>query len=433
MSGQHDTPEQERTYVASPPAKGQAFARTWWGVSWLAALVANTLDAGATRDGRRLARAGAVGAVSVRPGRLTAVVHDRDGTGHRSDVLLPRLDDADWGRLLDVVAAEAGHLAALLDGVLPPVVAQDAAAAGVELLPGVGDLEAECECGAWDHCPHTAALGHQFARLLDEDPFALLLLRGHGEAWLSAEVRRRTTATAARPRTDGAGAGPRREGEPAVDVYARAVRPWPDPPPAVAVPAGVAGWDVEPTVPGLDVVALEYLVLDTARRAGRMLAEALAPGYGSTPPTGEATVARDAVRLAAGAPPERVAGRLATATGRGTEGLRRAVAAWLLGGADALAVLDGDQLPDAAALARARAQLALAWEDEADRPALRGEAGRWTVVDTDVQLRYGPDELWWPYRSSGGRWWPAGPPYADPAAALAESLTGDQAMPFSTG
>jgi uncharacterized Zn finger protein len=54
----------------------------------------------------------------------------------------------------------------------------DAEAAGVELLPVIGDLEPACTCDAWDHCSHTAALSYQVARLLDEDPFVLLLLRG---------------------------------------------------------------------------------------------------------------------------------------------------------------------------------------------------------------------------------------------------------------
>src|SRR5690606_3105636 len=99
----------------------------------------------------------------------------------------------EWDRLLEVAAAEAGHLAALLDGELPPRLVEDAAAAGVELLPGVGELEAECECGAWDHCPHSAALSYQVAPLLDRDPFLLLMLRGRGQAELLTEVAERAS------------------------------------------------------------------------------------------------------------------------------------------------------------------------------------------------------------------------------------------------
>jgi len=79
---------EERTFAALPPARGRGFAQTWWGQAWLKALEDAALDSEQVKTGRRLARAGAVGAVSVRPGRITAVVQDRDRTTHRADVLL---------------------------------------------------------------------------------------------------------------------------------------------------------------------------------------------------------------------------------------------------------------------------------------------------------------------------------------------------------
>ncbi|GAA2932223.1 hypothetical protein GCM10011428_57160 [Streptomyces violaceus] len=58
----------ERTFAALPPAHGRGFAQTWWGQAWLKALEDTALDSAQLKTGRRLARAGAVGAVSVRPG-----------------------------------------------------------------------------------------------------------------------------------------------------------------------------------------------------------------------------------------------------------------------------------------------------------------------------------------------------------------------------
>src|SRR5690606_18845634 len=148
----------ERTFAALPPARGQAFTRSWWGRAWVTALEGTALDAGQLKAGRRLARAGAVGAVSVRPGRLTAVVRDREGTAHRADVLVRELADGQWDRFVAMAAARSGHVAALLDREMPTHLVEDAELAGVDLLPGLGELEAECDCGAWDHCGHTAAL-----------------------------------------------------------------------------------------------------------------------------------------------------------------------------------------------------------------------------------------------------------------------------------
>ncbi|WP_443051800.1 SWIM zinc finger family protein, partial [Streptomyces sp. GSL17-113] len=109
----------------------------------------------------------------------------------------------EWERLLEVIVEQAGHIAALLDRDMPPRLVEDAADVGIELLPGIGDLEPECACGAWDHCPHTAALSYQTVRLLDEDPFALLLMRGRGERELLNALQERSTARAAGQTTGG--------------------------------------------------------------------------------------------------------------------------------------------------------------------------------------------------------------------------------------
>ncbi len=217
----------ERTFAAFPPARGRGFATSWWGRAWLQALEDTALDGQQLKQGRQLARQGGVGAVSVRPGRITAIVRDRDGTAHRSDVLLQRLDADDWDRFLDMAVDRAGHIAALLDREMPPHLVEDAAGAGVDLLPGIGDLEPECTCGAWDHCPHSGALCYQVARLLDADPFVLLLMRGRDERRLLDELQVRSAARAAGAADSGTRASAddaRREiqGVPAGEAFAAA-------------------------------------------------------------------------------------------------------------------------------------------------------------------------------------------------------------------
>ena len=48
---------------------------------------------------------------------------------------LRELDADEWDRLLDVMVAQAGHIAALLDRDMPPRLVEDAADAGLDLLP----------------------------------------------------------------------------------------------------------------------------------------------------------------------------------------------------------------------------------------------------------------------------------------------------------
>lgn len=424
MSG---TPDVERTFDALPPAQGRGFARTWWGQAWLKALEDTALDGKQLKRGRRHAREGAVGAVSVRPGRITAVVRDRDGTAYRSDVLLRALDEAEWDRFLGTAVDRAGHIAALLDREMPPHLVEDAAVAGVELLPGIGDLEPECTCDAWDHCPHTAALCYQVARLLDEDPFVLLLMRGRAERRLLDELQARSVARASAPSPQ---SPPAEEpaGVRADEAFAAGdiLPPLPSPPPLPQEAGPPPALDTQTApAPGIDPDALEFLAADAAARARALLAAALAPGHEESPPPPAPTPDQDAVRMAASSPGSVVERRIAEGTGRSRAELDLAVRAWRYGGAVSLAVLEGEVPPDPALAARAQAALDTAWAegDESDRPRLRAAgAGRWTVVRARVQLRLGPDGRWWPYRRERAAWAPAGPASADPVSALALAL-----------
>ncbi|WP_394805842.1 SWIM zinc finger family protein [Streptomyces fradiae] len=424
MSGAH---EDEATFGALPPARGRGFAETWCGRAWLKALEDTALDGEQLKRGRARARAGAVGAVTVRPGRITAVVADRDGTAHRADVLVQQLSGAEWERFLGTATERVGHVAALLDRDVPPHLVEDAAAAGVELLPGVGDLEAQCACGAWDHCPHTSALCYQVARLLDRDPLVLLLLRGRGERWLLE----RLTALGAADAGAGDAAG-EPEGVRADEAFAMGdILPALPSPPPVPRQAGAPPSPAAETAagPGVDPSALELLAADAARRARLLLAGVLAgpalpAGRGGD---GELTVAQDAVRFAAEAPPPSVVARLAAGTGRDGVGMDLAVRAWRLGGAAALEALEEEWEPEPTAAARAQALVGAAAE-EGGRPALVPlGGGRWAGAGGDVQVRLGRDGRWWPYRREDDRWAPAGPSGRDPGTVLAALLEGDGA------
>ena len=256
------------------------------------------------------------------------------------------------------------------------------------------------------------------ARLLDEDPFVLFLMRGRGEQALLADLQVRGDTASA----DGAQDSLTFRARPGVDATeAYATGDILPPLPALAglptEPGVPPSLDTEaaPGVPGVDPAALEVLAAGMAREAHRMLAEALRTTPGTV---SELTVAQDAVRLAADASDAGVTERLAEGSGRGREGLETAVRAWRLGGEAALSVLDEEWQVEGEALARARAALESAW-DEDERPPLRCDGNRWTLEEAPAQLRLGRDGRWWPYREEAGRWVPAGAPARDPATALA--------------
>ncbi|MFG3690565.1 SWIM zinc finger family protein [Micromonospora sp. NPDC047740] len=403
-----------RTFPAFGPGKriGRKFADTWWGNSWIESMECTALDPQQLKKGRRYAFAGQVGSITVSPGRISAPVHDGDQyTPHDTVVRIGTLPDAEWDRLLDRVAAKAGHIAALLDRDMPQDLVNTADDAGVRLLPGYGDLEPECDCPSWDHpCRHAAALSYQASWLLDRDPFVLLLMRGRAEPELVEELRSRNTGRAiTAEKEDGTGTW-------AEGAYATAPASLPGPPAPVHGEAMPLAPLLAPhDAPGIDAEALGMLAADAASRARRLLvatpAEVLAPEHDAW---------QDAVRLASQMPHSPAAKRLEEASGRAGE-LPRAIKAWEYAGSAGVDALDAVFSPPKDLVSRATDALREAWEGSGAAPELKNWRNRWTV-GRDVQVRYGRDGRWYPFRRRCGQWWPAGPPSPSPADALLNVL-----------
>ncbi|HXV94713.1 MAG TPA: SWIM zinc finger family protein [Pseudonocardia sp.] len=275
--------------MTAPAARGfPAFARrrsggarTWLGRALVAALEDTAVDTGLLRAARAVAAGGRIGPVSVAAGRVSALVEDPvEDEAFHAVVRVPVLGDADWERVAAAVRAESGHLAALLAGDLPRELVRAAAAAGVDLLPGVGDLESECGCPEWgDPCRHTAALVVQAAWLLDAEPALLLLLRGRDATALAAPIARTAPTGPAEPPErsvppdPGATDAPQSTtGPPGTPTGRPDVTP-PDPAPPPEVPPAWPPAEplMVPPAPGVDPQALAALAAAAARRARELL------------------------------------------------------------------------------------------------------------------------------------------------------------------
>ncbi|MGX1850957.1 SWIM zinc finger family protein [Streptomyces sp. NPDC055299] len=467
--------DRSRTFPPLPARTGARglFAESWWGSAWLDALETTALDSARLARGRTYARDGHVDTINVTPGRIVATVRGSRPRPYSAEIRLRTLTDQEWDGLLDAIAADPGRLTALLAKTLPPALADGE----VHLLPGPGDLVPRCSCP--DHgrpCKHAAALCFQVARLLDADPFVLLLMRGRGERELLDALSRRNTALTARetreardqaptdgrpaPYRRGPGTGTGAVGEPsapraeggsptvtgdasgeqpaAAEVPLRGVparsaladRPRPPLPPPLPVPPQPGRPPALPDGDGLpfDPATLEFLAADAAARAHACVSAAGTPGPGAGrtalhSPFPALPAWEDAIRLTATAHP--TAGLTATtralyrdlaaATGRTPTDVARAVAAWRQGGPEGLVLLDTPWNPPAGDFDRARSALLAA-----DLPSLRPRHNHLTDPDRGIQLRFGHDHRWYPYESEPGTedWWPAGPADPDPVGAL---------------
>ncbi|MFE9254528.1 SWIM zinc finger family protein [Streptomyces sp. NPDC006879] len=383
---------------------------SWWGHAWVDALENRARDSARLLRGRAYAAEGRVQAITVTPGRIVAYVRGGRVRPYRAELRLETLAPEDWDRLLDLIAADPAHLAALLAREVPRALADLAARAGVRLLPGPGDLLPVCSCP--DHgrpCKHAAALCYQVARLLDDDPFALLLMRGRGERELLKALSRRNAVQSARERRPRAPALPVVLAE---DAIAAPVFVLPPPLPSPNGPGVPPAYPAAAGAP--DPLALEHLAAGAAARAHALLTT-------GADPVAALTEWQDAVRLAAAHPTagltagtRKLYRDLSRATARTPTELARAVAAWRQGGLAALSVLDDPWDPPAGPFDRARPLLLAA-----GLGAFRPDRNR--LADAGRQIRLGRDGLWYPYESEPGQqdWWPRGRPCTDPVQALA--------------
>ncbi|KAA6222511.1 hypothetical protein CP973_11710 [Streptomyces albofaciens JCM 4342] len=195
--GRMDRSDRSRTFPPLPQRSGARglFAESWWGSAWLDALESTALDSARLARGRMYARDGNVDTINITPGRIAATVRGSRPRPYNVVIRLQELTPGEWTDLLDAIAAEPAQLTALLAKELPRSVAET----GVRLLPGPGDLVPRCSCPDHGHpCKHAAAVCFQAARLLDADPFVLLLMRGRGERELLDELSRRNATLTAR-------------------------------------------------------------------------------------------------------------------------------------------------------------------------------------------------------------------------------------------
>jgi uncharacterized Zn finger protein len=316
---------------------GAEFGRTWWGAAWVEALEQRArLDPNRLPRGRDYARSGAVGELTLAPGEARAQVQGRKTEPYEVRIRVRRFTDEEWDRVLTAISARLGHAAALLDGELPPEIAEDAAGAGLDLLPGGGEIGPRCGCpDDADPCKHSAAACYLVADALDADPFVLLLLRGRTRDQVLAGVRTRRRGAPGETHAGARATGRAAHDDEGVDARAAFDAPVPlteipAPPLPPARPGQPAALPVDPPAwrAGLGSDLLE-LAADAAARAWETAVGLSADaGLGLS---ADADLARRAAR-ALGTP---AFGPIAARSGIGGRELARQALAWRHGGGSA--------------------------------------------------------------------------------------------------
>ncbi|WP_110240363.1 SWIM zinc finger family protein [Nocardioides gilvus] len=166
-----------RTYPRIAPRRSGT-VRTEWARGWRSAVEESAYEDRDLKRGMALARAGAVGQLTVTAGLVVAAVTDGEET-YGLRVELPLLDPVASQTLVEVVGSGAGWIGALLAGTLPEAFVEATEEAGVELLPYGGEFDAVCACEAWAQpCRHAIAVLTQVSWLMEAEPLVLVHVRG---------------------------------------------------------------------------------------------------------------------------------------------------------------------------------------------------------------------------------------------------------------
>ena len=176
--------------------------RNWWASAWITTFEERSrLDPNRMPRGLEYAASGQVGDLTLMPGEARARAQGRMAVPYDIRIRVRPFTDEEWDRVLDVISAHVGRVAALLDGELPPEMAQDVASTGLDLVPGVAEVGPRCTCpDDAEPCKHSAGACFLVADALDTDPFVLLLLRGRTRDEVLAGLRsRRRSAKPAQP------------------------------------------------------------------------------------------------------------------------------------------------------------------------------------------------------------------------------------------
>ncbi|MDO5532095.1 SNF2-related protein [Sutterella sp.] len=160
-------------------ATRREYGTTWWGSAWLAALE-RVDEANRIPRGKSYANTGRVRQITLDPTtrQIDAVVQ---GTvPYEVSFSMKPVAKTAAAKLLDRIAADPDLIAELLDGRIPPEVADICDELGIEFFPRSSrSFKVRCSCpDSARICKHIAAVFYMIADQIDVDPFFIFRFRG---------------------------------------------------------------------------------------------------------------------------------------------------------------------------------------------------------------------------------------------------------------
>ena len=167
---------------------GNKIAKTFWGKSWCEHLEQFSDYSNRLPRGRTYARNGSVCHLSIKKGKIEALVSG--SSLYNINIKIKALSADKWKTIQKQCSGQIGSMLELLQGKLSDSVMKVVTEPTTGLFPLSDEINLECDCPDWaDLCKHLAAVLYGVGARLDESPELLFLLRGVDHSNLISEIK----------------------------------------------------------------------------------------------------------------------------------------------------------------------------------------------------------------------------------------------------
>lgn len=160
-------------------AKRTVYGKSPWGAYFIETLLSH-YDDGRLQRGRSYANTGKVAKLIISGPTIAAKVAGNYKPWYKVFLQFPAFSSEERGAVVGIIKRNPAYLSAVAAGMLPMELINELKKKKIDLLPrDWGKLQRGCNCPDYgDPCKHMAAVYYTMVHEIDQNPFAIFLLRG---------------------------------------------------------------------------------------------------------------------------------------------------------------------------------------------------------------------------------------------------------------
>jgi len=158
--------------------EGNKIAKTWWAQAWNKNLESYADYSNRIGRGRSYVKSGAVLDLTIKPGKVSALVQGSRAKPYEITVSIDPLPKKKWDAITKECSHKIGNLEDLASGQFPRELMDMFTDRSGGLFPSPKEIHFNCSCPDWAYmCKHVASALYGIGAKFDDDPTLFFLLR----------------------------------------------------------------------------------------------------------------------------------------------------------------------------------------------------------------------------------------------------------------